>query len=174
MRYNLWHLRELTQCPQTSLITTPLEISSLLSTVTCRRKTSASSSFPSSVSPWVRAYAGAPLRTGTNPPYSPQRHTSPEVPCLVALPYRGPCSDGRDSGLVRTAVVILRAAEPDSICDPVRGHRNSSSFLPSQTLRVICTIVAPTPFVGAIFITFGRIINKIGPQYSRLSPRLCE
>ena len=76
----------------------------------------------------------APIGVWHQPSYSPQRHTGRQVPCLVALSYGGPCSDGRDSGLVWTAVVILCAVEPDSICYPVRCPRSSFSSLPSQSL----------------------------------------
>lgn len=35
-------------------------------------------------------------------------------------------------------------------------------------------IISPTPLIGAFFITFGRLSARIGEQYSRISPRLCE
>jgi hypothetical protein len=31
----------------------------------------------------------------------------------------------------------------------------------------------PTPLAAANFIVLGRIINRLGPVYSRLSPKLC-
>ena len=40
--------------------------------------------------------------------------------------------------------------------------------------RIVCTIVAPTPLIGAIFISFGRLSSRLGQQYSRLSARLCK
>ncbi|PIL31904.1 transporter [Ganoderma sinense ZZ0214-1] len=40
------------------------------------------------------------------------------------------------------------------------------------TIQVVCTIVAPTPLIGAIFITFGRLSGYLGGQYSRLRARL--
>ncbi|KAH9858168.1 RTA1-domain-containing protein [Lenzites betulinus] len=32
-------------------------------------------------------------------------------------------------------------------------------------------VLAPTPFVAALFIGFGRVVGRLGPEYSRLSPR---
>jgi hypothetical protein len=40
--------------------------------------------------------------------------------------------------------------------------------------RISTTIVAPTPLVAANFIILGRITRRLGPQFCRLSPRLCE
>ncbi|RDX55812.1 RTA1-domain-containing protein, partial [Lentinus brumalis] len=51
-----------------------------------------------------------------------------------------------------------------------------SSYSPlNQTpffIQIVCTIIAPTPLVGAIFITFGRVIRELGLKYSRLNARL--
>lgn len=50
----------------------------------------------------------------------------------------------------------------------------SFSFCFFVTLRrLVGTILAPTPFIAANFLTLGRIIDQLGPQYSRLSPKLC-
>ncbi|KAH8089893.1 RTA1-domain-containing protein [Cristinia sonorae] len=38
-------------------------------------------------------------------------------------------------------------------------------------MQIVATILAPTPFVAALFILFSRITQKLGTQYSRLSPR---
>ena len=40
--------------------------------------------------------------------------------------------------------------------------------------RIVCTIIAPTPFVAAIFITFGHLVHRLGGRYSWLNPRFCE
>lgn len=40
--------------------------------------------------------------------------------------------------------------------------------------RIVCLIIAPTPLVGAIFISFGQLTTRVGQHYSRLSTRLCE
>ncbi|KAI0724598.1 RTA1 like protein-domain-containing protein [Cerioporus squamosus] len=51
-----------------------------------------------------------------------------------------------------------------------------SSYSPlNQTpffIQIVCTIIAPTPLIGAIFITFGKIIRQVGLKYSRLNARL--
>ncbi|KAI6127259.1 RTA1 like protein-domain-containing protein [Pisolithus sp. B1] len=41
-----------------------------------------------------------------------------------------------------------------------------------NTPRLIGTILAPTPFLAANFLVLGKIIVRLGPQYSRLSPKL--
>ncbi|KAJ7676958.1 RTA1 like protein-domain-containing protein [Mycena polygramma] len=39
-------------------------------------------------------------------------------------------------------------------------------------MQIVCTIIGPTPLAAANFIILGRIINRLGPAYSRLSPKL--
>ncbi|TFK33586.1 RTA1 like protein-domain-containing protein [Crucibulum laeve] len=39
------------------------------------------------------------------------------------------------------------------------------------TIQITATIIGPTPLVAANFIILGRIIRRLGPAYSRLSPR---
>ncbi|KIP03970.1 hypothetical protein PHLGIDRAFT_129829 [Phlebiopsis gigantea 11061_1 CR5-6] len=38
-------------------------------------------------------------------------------------------------------------------------------------LQIILTIIAPTPFLASIFIIFTRVMDTLGTEYSRLSPR---
>ncbi|KAJ8475099.1 hypothetical protein ONZ45_g15727 [Pleurotus djamor] len=45
--------------------------------------------------------------------------------------------------------------------------RNSDAF----QIQICATILGPTPLVAANFIILGRIIAKLGPAYSRLSPK---
>jgi hypothetical protein len=40
-------------------------------------------------------------------------------------------------------------------------------------IRIITTIVSPTPLLAATFVIHGRIVALLGTSYSRLSPRLC-
>ncbi|KAI0756944.1 RTA1-like protein [Daedaleopsis nitida] len=47
-------------------------------------------------------------------------------------------------------------------------HLNNTPFL----IQIVCTIIAPTPLIGAIFIAFGRMSALVGENYSRLSARL--
>jgi RTA1 like protein len=40
--------------------------------------------------------------------------------------------------------------------------------------RVTTLVVAPTLLIAANFILLARVIRRLGPQYSRLTPKLCE
>jgi RTA1 like protein len=40
--------------------------------------------------------------------------------------------------------------------------------------RAVALVIAPTHLVAANFILLGRIIRRLGPQYSRLTPRRCK
>ncbi|RPD82510.1 RTA1-domain-containing protein [Lentinus tigrinus ALCF2SS1-7] len=54
--------------------------------------------------------------------------------------------------------------------------RTKSSYDPLQRMPFVIQtsilVLAPTPFVAALFIGFGRITGRLGAQYSRLSPAL--
>ncbi|KAI5887194.1 RTA1-domain-containing protein [Schizophyllum commune H4-8] len=39
-------------------------------------------------------------------------------------------------------------------------------------MQIVATILGPTPLLAANFIVMGRIVGKLGPAFSRLSPRL--
>ncbi|KAJ8453616.1 hypothetical protein ONZ51_g13500 [Trametes cubensis] len=45
---------------------------------------------------------------------------------------------------------------------------NSNPFL----MQTVALILSPTPLIGALFITFGRMAARLGDTYSRLRPRL--
>ncbi|KAG1762594.1 RTA1 like protein-domain-containing protein [Suillus occidentalis] len=45
-------------------------------------------------------------------------------------------------------------------------------LLTPYEMQLVGTIIAPTPLVAANFIILGKIINQVGPQYSRLTPKL--
>ncbi|KIP07455.1 hypothetical protein PHLGIDRAFT_30017 [Phlebiopsis gigantea 11061_1 CR5-6] len=47
------------------------------------------------------------------------------------------------------------------------NYMNSNAFL----AQITCTIIAPTPFLAACFIIFSALSQRLGPAYSRLSPR---
>jgi hypothetical protein len=40
--------------------------------------------------------------------------------------------------------------------------------------RAVTLIIAPTHLVAANFILLGRFVRRLGPQYSRLTPKRCE
>ncbi|PPQ84918.1 hypothetical protein CVT25_004586 [Psilocybe cyanescens] len=44
---------------------------------------------------------------------------------------------------------------------------NGSAF----QMQITCTIIAPTPLLAANFVILGNIIKRLGPAYSRLTPR---
>ncbi|KAI6131735.1 RTA1 like protein-domain-containing protein [Pisolithus croceorrhizus] len=48
----------------------------------------------------------------------------------------------------------------------------SPTLLTPFEIQLIGTILAPTPFLAANFLVLGKIIVRLGPQYSRLSPKL--
>ncbi|KAJ7464071.1 RTA1 like protein-domain-containing protein [Mycena latifolia] len=48
----------------------------------------------------------------------------------------------------------------------------SPRIFKSFEMQIVCTIMGPTPLAAANFIILGRIINALGPAYSRLSPKL--
>ena len=53
-------------------------------------------------------------------------------------------------------------------------HFDGRLVLCSWVYRAVTLVVAPTPLVAVNFILLGRIIRRLGPQYSRLTPRRCE
>ncbi|KZT19940.1 RTA1-like protein [Neolentinus lepideus HHB14362 ss-1] len=65
-----------------------------------------------------------------------------------------------------------------AICGEIIGWSGrlwSTLNIPLNTpfvMQLCATIIAPTPFLAAIFVIFGRIILRLGPQYSRLNPRM--
>ncbi|KAL1730617.1 RTA1 like protein-domain-containing protein [Schizophyllum commune] len=38
-------------------------------------------------------------------------------------------------------------------------------------IQIVTTIIAPTPLLAANFVMMGRLVRRLGPAYSRLSPR---
>lgn len=47
-----------------------------------------------------------------------------------------------------------------------RNINNNNAFL----TQITCTIIAPTPFLAAIFILFAALSNRLGANYGRLTP----
>ncbi|KAJ7871061.1 RTA1 like protein-domain-containing protein [Mycena leptocephala] len=48
----------------------------------------------------------------------------------------------------------------------------SPQIFEAYEIQIVCTVMGPTPLAAANFIVLGRIINRLGPVYSRLSPKL--
>ncbi|KAG1873924.1 RTA1 like protein-domain-containing protein [Suillus subluteus] len=51
------------------------------------------------------------------------------------------------------------------------SSQNPEILMPYE-MQLVGTVLAPTPLVAAIFVIFGRIINQLGPQFSRLVPNM--
>jgi len=54
------------------------------------------------------------------------------------------------------------------------NHDDLVLFFVDVRCRAVTLVIAPTPLVAANFIALGRIIRRLGPQYSRLTPRRCK
>ncbi|KAJ8579749.1 RTA1-domain-containing protein, partial [Rhizopogon salebrosus TDB-379] len=48
----------------------------------------------------------------------------------------------------------------------------SPKLLTPFEMQLVGTIIAPTPLVAANFVILGKIINQLGPQFSRLTPKM--
>lgn len=73
-------------------------------------------------------------------------------------------------------MVQLESHSPRSLPHAVRAPL---AFIPhaipltSSPSRITTTIIAPTPLIAANFVILGRIIKRLGQQYSRLSAMWC-
>ncbi|KAI0669853.1 RTA1 like protein [Trametes maxima] len=68
-------------------------------------------------------------------------------------------------------VVLGGAGEAAGWAGRIWSHQQPLVQTPYQ-IQIISLIIAPTPLIGGLFITFGRLTARSGQQYSRLSPRL--
>ncbi|KAH9944345.1 RTA1 like protein [Epithele typhae] len=66
--------------------------------------------------------------------------------------------------------VIAGAAEVVGWAARIQSASNPFSFHP-YIIQITVLVLAPTPFVAALFIGLRRIVTHVGPQYSRLTPR---
>ncbi|KAG1729969.1 RTA1 like protein-domain-containing protein [Suillus paluster] len=48
----------------------------------------------------------------------------------------------------------------------------SPKLLTPYEMQLVGTIIAPTPLVAANFIILGKVIGQLGPQFSRLTPKM--
>ncbi|KAG0700331.1 RTA1 like protein-domain-containing protein [Suillus ampliporus] len=48
----------------------------------------------------------------------------------------------------------------------------SPELLTPYEMQLVGTVIAPTPLVAANFIILGKIIDQLGPQFSRLTPKM--
>lgn len=51
------------------------------------------------------------------------------------------------------------------------SSRNPELLMPYE-MQLVGTVLAPTPLIAANFVILGRIINRFGPQFSRLVPNM--
>ncbi|KAI0669854.1 RTA1-domain-containing protein [Trametes maxima] len=66
--------------------------------------------------------------------------------------------------LAGTGEILGWAARSRSHYAPLDGN--------AYLMQTVVLIISPTPLIGALFVTFGRMSVRLGQQYSRLSPRL--
>ncbi|KAK7058065.1 RTA1-domain-containing protein [Favolaschia claudopus] len=109
---------------------------------------------------------------------SPYGYTPQEAVCIIfvalfglsTLLHFGQAAVYRMWWLIPTAVLA-------GILETIGwGGRLSSARDPaifqSYEIQIVCTIMGPTPLAAANFVILGHIINRLGPAYSRLSPKL--
>jgi hypothetical protein len=106
-----------------------------------------------------------------SPPYC----TSNSFASLVAIPQCSFLRHSRARRLERSTVVESEPFHKEAIYHTV-SKILWSPFPPVLRggYRAVSLVVAPTPLVAANFILLGRIIRRLGPQYSRLSTTQCK
>lgn len=101
--------------------------------------------------------------------------TSNPFASLVAFPQCGFMRHSRARRLERSTVVESEPFHKEAVYHTVSEIQPSPFVsLLMGCYRAVSLVVAPTPFVAANFILLGRIIRRLGPQYSRLTPTLCK
>jgi len=108
--------------------------------------------------------------------YSNSRRSSCILPHVVALSYCLSLWYSRNFRVVRETVVKFWPTEPRAIRDAVCPFHIiffSTWSYPACVRRITATILGPTPFLAANFVIFGIIIQRLGTQFSRLSPKWC-
>ncbi|KAH9913974.1 RTA1 like protein [Epithele typhae] len=66
--------------------------------------------------------------------------------------------------------IIAGVAEVVGWTARILSGANPLEFNP-YIIQTTVLVLAPTPFVAALFIGLGRIVSHVGPQYSRLTPQ---
>ena len=92
---------------------------------------------------------------------------------MVAASYSLRGGPRRACRVVGTTRLKLQPTEPEYVYHPVRRVTSAVSVFHSQRYRTIVLVLAPTPLVAALFIGFGRVVDRLGTQYSRLKPTFC-
>ena len=93
---------------------------------------------------------------------------------MVANPISTSGEHRRARWVVGTTAVEFRSHEQEPFHYSVGEPPSPFACHPSDVrCRTILLVLAPTPLVAALFIGFGRIVDRMGSQYSRLKPSLC-
>jgi hypothetical protein len=101
--------------------------------------------------------------------------TSNPFASLVAIPQCSFLRHSRARRLERSTVVESEPFHKEAIYHTV-SKVQWSPFVPLLMggYRAVSLVIAPTPLVAANFILLGRIIRRLGPQYSRLTTTQCK
>ena len=101
--------------------------------------------------------------------------TSDPFPPLVAFPQCDFLRIPRAYRLERS-IVVQSIPLPRGPVHYTVSRLQRSQFVPllKGVYRAVVLVIAPTPLVAANFILLGHIIQLLGPQYSRLTPRRCK
>lgn len=79
--------------------------------------------------------------------------------------------------MVRSSLVKFLAVTWDAIQNTVSPFPKifiNINQNADMDIRIVATILGPTPLLAANFVIFGVIIDRLGVQFSRLSPRSCK
>jgi hypothetical protein len=101
--------------------------------------------------------------------------TSNPFASLVAIPQCSFLRHSRARRLERSTVVESEPFHKEAIHHTV-SKMQWSPFVPLSMgyYRAVALVIAPTPLVAANFILLGRVIRRLGPQFSRLTTTQCK
>ncbi|KDQ58324.1 hypothetical protein JAAARDRAFT_176226 [Jaapia argillacea MUCL 33604] len=120
--------------------------------------------------------SSAAAQSSTHPPHNPYNYVPTEWICILfvvlfsvsTLLHILQATRYRMWWLFPTAV-LAGLAEVLGWSGRLWSSQNVTLLNPFL-IQITTTIIAPTPLVAANFIILGKIIRRLGPQYSRLSP----
>ncbi|KDQ59791.1 hypothetical protein JAAARDRAFT_127024 [Jaapia argillacea MUCL 33604] len=122
------------------------------------------------------AITAHPTTTAIHPPHNPYNYVPTEWICVLfvvlfsitTILHIAQATRYRFWWLFPTAV-LAGFAEVIGWAGRLWSSQNAT-LLDPFLMQITTTIIAPTPLVAANFIILGRIIGRLGSQYSRLSP----
>jgi hypothetical protein len=116
------------------------------------------------------------MRSEQNPCSYPRWSGHP-VPHILADSDGGVGWDRRTYRMVRSGLVLaerLHGWVPHAVSnDSLRTCEQGADARVLHTSRITTLIISPTPLLAANFIILSAIISALGPEYSRLTPKLC-